>query len=108
MHNCWGTILVNGATSLNIYEGNLNSSNYKDILTQHIPEMEEIFPEGYFFQHDNLSVHQSCENWMEDEGARRIQFPTYSPDLTPIENLWHSLKSRVRRDLPRTKESSKR
>lgn len=31
-----------------------------------------------------------------------IKFPTYSPDLNPIENLWATLKAEVKNDAPDT------
>ena len=32
---------------------------------------------------------------MEEEEMSLIKFPTYSPDLNPIENLWATLKAEV-------------
>ena len=31
-----------------------------------------------------------------------VLFPSYSPDLSPIKNLWRSLKNRVSGDNPKT------
>lgn len=100
--DCWGGISSNGATSLHIYTDNLKGSAYKEIVDEHIMELEELYPEGYYYQHDNHPCHKSAEGWMRDSEIEQIPFPSYSPDLTPIENLWFSLKHSVRCDGPRT------
>jgi len=33
----------------------------------------------------------------------RIEWPSYSPDISPIENVWGWLKDKVARDCPSTK-----
>ena len=98
--NCWGAISRQGATSLHIFKDNLTGSTYEDIIDEHIPEMEQLYPEGFYFQHDNSSVHQSAEGWMDEIDLERLIFNSYSPYLTPIENLWATLKYYVRCDAP--------
>jgi len=60
--NCWGGISVNGATSLHIFKGSLKGTVYQETLEEHISEMEEPFPDGYYFQHDKHSSHTCCED----------------------------------------------
>lgn len=98
--SCWGAISRRGSTSLHIFKGNLNGPLYETILQEHTQEMQELYPSGFWFQHDNLPVHQCVEDWMADNGLERVSFPSYSPDLTPIENLWATLKHSVRCDAP--------
>ena len=100
--NCWGAISANGATSLHIFGENLNAARYQDILDAHVSEMEELYPDGFNFQHDNHPAHRASEGWIEDVGLEQVQFPPYSPDLNPIENLWSALKESVACDNPRS------
>lgn len=42
---------------------------------------------------------------MEDNGINWWQTPPESPDLNPIENLWHELKEYIRREVkPKNKQ----
>ena len=58
--NYWGAT-SRGATSLQIFANNLNADAYQDIVEEHITEMEEIYPEGFYLQHDNSRVHKCVE-----------------------------------------------
>lgn len=100
--NCWGAISRRGATSLEIYKENLNASHYVDIVVEHYQEMEDLYPEGFVYRHDNLKLHKAAETFLEENGFDIGEIPRYSPDLSPIENLWKSLKDRVRNDNPKT------
>ena len=100
--NCWGAISQRGGTSLHIYKGSLNADLYEEIVTEHYEEMLDLYPEGFTYQHDNLPIHKAAEPELSKVGFDIFEFPRYSPDLTPIENLWKSVKERVSNDNPRT------
>ncbi len=52
---------------------------------------------------DNCSIHKGfeVEVLIQAAGARLIYLPPYSPDFSPIENCWSSLKSILRSLSPR-------
>ena len=61
--------------------------------------------DGHKFIQDNDSKHTSnmAKEGLEDKSINRWKTLAKSPDLNPIENLWHELKEYIRR-MPKVHE----
>ena len=53
----------------------------------------------WYYLQDNDPKHKSTmiRDWFFTQGITLLDFPPYSPDMNPIENLWAVLKSMVYR-----------
>lgn len=104
----WGAISRHGASPLAVFEGIMDSNFYQVILNNHLlPFIRNTHPDGHRFQQDNDPKHvsRSTIQWLQDNGVAYWPTPPESPDLNPIENVWHQMKEHIRKHVkPTTKE----
>jgi transposase len=98
----WGCFSSLGVGPLVPLEGTVNAILYQQILQSHLrPTALQWFRHRqWWYQHDNAPAHNaaSTKQWLEDHRVRAIEWPPYSPDLNPIENLWAILKQEIHRE----------
>ena len=95
----WGCFSWSGVGPLRRVEGIMEQVQYRDILEKTmLPFAKKKMPRGWTFQHDNDPKHtaKSVKNFLSDKTVRVLEWPAQSPDLNPIENLWHKLQQGIR------------
>lgn len=86
----------------------MNAPLFIEILDKTlIPFLQERLSEGHRYMQDNDPKHTSrcAQEFFEEKGINWWKTPPESPDLNPIENLWHELKDYIRREIkPKNKQ----
>jgi len=61
---------------------------------------ENVGEEEVFFIIDNAKTYLPFRRWLRRQGIALIETPTYSQDLSPIENVWSLVKDKLYKNYP--------
>ena len=104
----WAGISKRGRTGICIFDGIINKELFVNIIEGTLLLfIREVYPDTHKFMQDNDPKHTSgyAQQWIEENQINWWKTPAESPDINPIENLWHELKEYVRREIkPMTKD----
>ena len=104
----WAGISKRGAPTLAVFGGIMESTFFtEDLLSKCLmPFIRETLPDGHRFQQDNDPKHTSklTQTFIENNNINWWKTPLESPDMNPIELVWHEMKHLRKYVKPKTKE----
>jgi transposase len=101
----WGGISHGLKSPLIVIAGNLTGVRYRDEILRPVA-VPFVQQHHLIFQQDNARPHiaRVCQDFLANHNINPLDWPPYSPDLSPIEHLWDEMDRRVRgrRNAPAT------
>ncbi|GFV41643.1 transposable element Tcb2 transposase [Trichonephila clavipes] len=87
----WAGISLGGHTDLHVFHGGtVTGLKYRDeILDPYVRPYAAAIGNDFILMDDNARPHRAriVEEYLEDHGLERMEWPARSPDLNPIEHL---------------------
>ena len=100
----WECFSAKGVGKILVRDGKMNVQKYKHILQENLMSSVESLelPSDYIFQQDNDPKHiaKSTKKCLSENNVNVLQWPSQSPDLDPIGNLWRFMKIQIRKRAP--------
>jgi transposase len=100
----FASLTLDGLSSAMLLDGAADTPSFR-VYVDHI--LVPTLHRGQLVILDNLSVHKQTpiRRAIEAAGCRVLFLPSYSPDLTPIEQAFSKIKAYLRRVAARTREA---
>ena len=97
----WGCMGYYGVGNLAFIDGIMNAQKYIEVLRSNLKEsaVKMGLGENFYFQQDNDPKHTAMKTreWLLYNVPKQLVTPPQSPDINPIENLWHLVDVEIRK-----------
>lgn len=94
----WGMCLPSGKVFLKEIMGRQNSESYRSLLKDYaVPLINQFYGTSWTLQQDNCSIHVSkfMMEYYNEANISLLDWPSRSPDLNIMENIWKMLSDHV-------------
>lgn len=95
----WAGISFDGRTDLHVFmNGTVNARRYIDeILAPYVIPYAGAIGQEFVLMDDNATAHRArvVNQYLDDQGVERMDWPARSPDINPIEHAWDMLQRRI-------------
>ena len=95
---CYMALTIDGIIVSHLVDGTINSAKYIDIIRDVLlPKLRAKYNDDFILQQDNASAHKSkaTAKFLKDSKVEVLNWPSRSPDMSLIENIFKSLKDLV-------------
>lgn len=108
---CWGCFSSSGVGNLAFIDGNMTGEIYGDILDKNLLQSVKSLnmDKEWIFQQDNDPKHRTTivTNWLKQKRIETLVWPSFSPDMNPIEHLWDEIERRMKKEQPNNESELK-
>ena len=97
----WGCFSKHAFGPIVNVNGSMNGEKYKQFIEEYLlPELDaakHLIGGNWRLMHDNAPCHRSrvVTEYLNEKCIEFIEWPPYSPELNPIENIWAWMKNKL-------------